>query len=78
MRRDGRLDPGVHWIFATGTAGGPVNYDITAIRKTLVERTIAMAQQVAESRAAAKQQNQQSIETYDEGGLEELNTEVQS
>ena len=32
MRRDGRLDPGVHWIFATGTAGGPVNYDITAIR----------------------------------------------
>ena len=32
MRRDGRLNPGVHWIFATGTAGGPVNYDITAIR----------------------------------------------
>ena len=41
MRRDGRLSPGDHYIFATGTLGGPVVYDIDAIRKTLAERTIA-------------------------------------
>ena len=41
MRRDGRLSPGDHYIFATGNLGGPVVYDIDAIRKTLAERTIA-------------------------------------
>ena len=24
MRRDGRLDPGAHWIYATGTIHSPV------------------------------------------------------
>ena len=39
MRRDGRLTPGDHFIFATGTAGGPVSYNIPAIRKSLAQRT---------------------------------------
>ena len=37
MRRDGRLSPGDHYIFAAGNLGGPVIYDINAIRKTLAE-----------------------------------------
>ena len=45
MRRDGRLSPGDHYIFATGNLGGPVVYDIDAIRKTLAERTIAAVQE---------------------------------
>ena len=42
MRRDGRLTPGDHFIFATGTAGGPVVYNIPAIRESLAERTVEM------------------------------------
>ena len=42
MRRDGRLEPGDHFIFATGTAGGPVSYNVTAIRKSLAQRTREM------------------------------------
>ena len=45
MRREGRLMPGEHYIFATGNLGGPVVYDINAIRKTLAERTIAAVRQ---------------------------------
>ena len=37
MRQDGRLPPGDHFIFATGTAGGPVSYNVTAIRKSMAE-----------------------------------------
>ena len=39
MRRDRRLLPGDHYIFATGTAGGPVSYNVNAIRKSLAQRT---------------------------------------
>ena len=28
MRRDGRLEAGTHWIYATGKAGGPVTYNL--------------------------------------------------
>ena len=68
MRRDGRLDPGVHWIFATGIAGGPVVYDITAIRKTLAERTVEMVHQAAKRRKADQQARQRIVETYNNGG----------
>ena len=44
MRRDGRLTPGDHYIFATGNLGGPVVYHIDAIRKMLAERTIVAVQ----------------------------------
>ena len=65
MRRDGRLDPGVHWIYATGTVGGPITYDITAIRRALAERTKQLVAAEAKRRAEALKQCQLSVETYD-------------
>ena len=65
MRRDGRIEAGTHWIYATGTAGGPVTYNLPAIRQTLAERTVQMVQLEAKRRAAIQQKRQQSIETFD-------------
>ena len=70
MRRDGRLEAGAHWIYATGKAGGPVTYNLPAIRQTLAERTVAMVQSEAKRRATTKQKRQQSIETFDALELE--------
>ena len=66
MRRDGRLEPGAHFIFATGTAGGPVVYNIPAIRKSLAQRTVEMVAAEAKRRAASKQEKQNSIETFND------------
>ncbi len=66
MRRDGRLSPGDHYIFATGTLGGPVVYDIDAIRKTLAERTIAAVQEQQNLRKAELERRLGLIETYGE------------
>ena len=66
MRRDGRLIPGDHYIFATGNLGGPVVYDIDAIRKTLAERTIAAVRKQETQRKAELQKRLEVIETYDE------------
>ena len=64
MRRDGRLTPGDHFIFATGTAGGPDVYNIPAIRKSLAQRTVEMVATEAKRRAASKKEKQDSIETF--------------
>jgi len=64
MRRDGRLSPGDHYIFATGNLGGPVVYDIDAIRKTLAERTIAAVQEQQNLRKAELKRRLGLIETY--------------
>ena len=64
MRRDGRLTPGDHFIFATGTAGGPVSYNVTAIRKSMAERTKEMVEAEAKRRAETQQQRLKAIETY--------------
>ena len=64
MRRDGRLTPGDHFIFDTGTAGGPVVYNIPAIRKSLAQRTVEMVATEAKRRAASKKEKQDSIETF--------------
>jgi len=64
MRRDGRLSPGDHYIFATGNLGGPVVYDIDAIRKTLAERTIAAVQEKDSRRKADLERRLGLIETY--------------
>ncbi len=66
MRRDGRLIPGDHYIFATGNLGGPVVYDIDAIRKTLAERTIAAVQEQQNLRKAELERRLGLIETYGE------------
>ena len=64
MRRDGRLEAGAHWNYATGKAGGPVTYNLPAIRQTLAERTIQMVQLEAQRLAALRQEKQDSIETF--------------
>ena len=69
MRREGRLKAGTHWIYATGKAGGPVTYNISAVRQTLAERTVQMVQTEAKRRAALRQEKQQFIETFEEEGL---------
>ena len=66
MRRDGRLTPGDHFIFATGTAGGPVVYNVHAIRESLAQRTKEMVAAEAKRRAASKQEKQDSIETFND------------
>ena len=52
MHRERRLEPGEHWVYATGAVGGPVLHDLTAItemqgRKTL-EAVQALGNDVAE------------------------------
>ena len=52
MRGERRLEPGEHWVYATGAVGGPVLHDLTAItemqrRKTL-EAVQALGTDVAE------------------------------
>ena len=64
MRRDGRLIPGEHYIFATGNLGGPVLYGIDAIRKTLAKRTIAAVQEKDSRRKADLERRLGRIETY--------------
>ena len=39
IRRDDRLTPGDHIIFATATTGGPVVYNVNAIRGSLAQRS---------------------------------------
>ena len=64
MRRDGRLIPGDHYIFATGKLGGPVVYNIDAIRKTLAERTITAVQERESRRKTDLERRLGLIETY--------------
>ena len=66
MRRDSRLSPGDHYIFATGNLGGPVVYDIDAIRKTIAERTIAAVRKHETQRKAELERRLGLIETYGE------------
>jgi hypothetical protein len=44
MRRERRLDAGTHWVYATGSIGGPVVYNIPEIRKMQRQRTIEAVQ----------------------------------
>ena len=78
MRRDRRLEPGVHWIYATGTPNGPVTYNVTAIRESMAQRTKEMVAAEAKRREEAKQARNAAVETYDEAGLDQLIAEVQS
>ena len=78
MRRDGRLEPGTHWIYATGTPNGPVTYNVAAIRESLAARTKEMVEAETKRRAETKQQRLKAVETYDEAGLDQLIAEVQS
>ena len=39
LQAKGRLQPGVHWVYLTGTKGGPVGWSIDAIRQWQMEET---------------------------------------
>ena len=78
MRRERKLLPGNHWIFATGKPNGPVHYDIAAIRKHLIELTIAAAKEEDQRRQRELTTRRNAVETYSEEHLSELIAEVQS
>ena len=78
MRRERKLLPGEHWIFATGKPNGPVHYDIAAIRKHLVELTIAAAKEEDQRRKQELTTRRNAVETYDAPHLDQLIAEVQS
>ena len=66
IRRERRLDAGTHWVYATGSIGGPVVYNISAIREMQRQRTIELVQKEDASRKAELNRRQQAIEIYDE------------
>lgn len=78
MRRQRKVLPGQHWIFATGKPNGPVHYDITAIRKHLVELTIAAVKKEDQRLAAKRKSRANLIETYDAPNLDKLIAQAQS
>ena len=71
MRRKRRLDAGTHWVYATGSVGGPVVYCIPAIREMQRQRTIEAVQKEDERREAELKRLQQDIEIYDETTLDQ-------
>ena len=71
MRRERRLDAGTHWVYATGSIGGPVLYCIPAIREMQRQRTIKAVQKEDERREAELKRLQQAIEIYDETTLDQ-------
>ena len=71
MRRERRLDAGTHWVYATGSVGGPVVYCIPAIREMQRQRTIEAVQKEDERREAELKRLQQAIEIYDETTLDQ-------
>jgi hypothetical protein len=66
MRRERRLDAGTHWVYSTGSIGGPVVYNIPEIREMQRQRTIELVQKEDASRKAERNRRQQAIEIYDE------------
>ena len=40
LQWNGELTPGKHWIYANGKAGGPVRYNINAIREWQSAKTV--------------------------------------
>ena len=72
MRRERRLDPGTHWVYATGSIGGPVVYCIAAIREMQRRRTVEAVRKEDERRAAQLKRLQQAIEIYEETTLSQL------
>ena len=72
MRRERRLDAGTHWVYATGSIGGPVLYCIPAIREMQRRRTVEEVRKADERRATELKRLQQAIEIYDETTLDQL------
>ena len=78
MRREGRLLPGEHWVYATGNLRGPVTYCIPKIRDMQRQVTLQLVRENEASRNAESNRRLEAIETYDEAALEQVIAEVQS
>ena len=72
MRRERRLEAGTHWVYATGSVGGPVVYCIPAIRDMQRQRTIEAVQKEDEQRKAELKRLQQNIVNYVETTLDQV------
>jgi len=72
MRRERRLDAGTHWVYATGSIGGPVVYCIPAIREMQRQRTIEAVQKEDAARKAQLELRKQEVESYDEADIARL------
>ena len=64
MRRQRRLDPGTHWIYATGAIGGPVVYNIASIREMQRRRTLEAVKSEDERREKQLKRRSKTIESY--------------
>ncbi len=79
IRRERRLDAGTHWVYATGSIGGPVVYCIPTIREMQRQPTTEAVPKEDAPRKAQLELRKQAVESYDDGrGLDQLITEVQS
>ena len=72
MRRERRLDAGTHWVYATGSIGGPVVYCIPAISEMQRQRTIEAVQKEDATRKAQLERRKQAVESYDEADIARL------
>ena len=39
LQAAGKLKPGIHWVYRTGTKGGPVSWNIAAIKEWQIRET---------------------------------------
>ena len=78
MRRDGRLNPGDHYLYVTGVHNGPVVYDIAAIVQHLAQVTAALASEKENEKKAAVKRRKAAVETFSDNNLDHLIAEVQS
>ena len=78
MRRERRLEPGEHWVYATGAVGGPVLYDLTAITEMQCPKPLEAVQAEDEHRAAELKLRKQAVQTFNDDSLDQLIAEVQS
>ena len=72
MRRERRLEAGTHWVYATGSVGGPVVYCIPAIREMQRQRTIEAVQKEDATRKEQLERRKQAVESYDEADIARL------
>ena len=56
LQASGKLKPGIHWVYRTGTKGGPVSWNIAAIKEW----------QICETKRVFDCGTIQEIETYSE------------
>ena len=64
MRREGRLTPGKDWLYLSGSVGGPVGYDLSAVTATLAKRTAELFATENKRQTKATQKRTADVETF--------------